>query len=529
MNISEKPDLNALDAKFGIHRDQKDPDVNGKQLRVDKKGQIYAKEESEGSGIRAFFSGQDKKFEAAEKLLRDAYERSAGAPPGPEIEEKIRKGVRGTDEGGVNPQSVSRLIGDLKVEAQAHAMRLEHAKIGKELVANAASPKALAEEIAKKLAEEGMPNQLGSALFEAVENSDLTLEEKQQVHNMVAEAVVKQESAHVSGGNTLLRGNTAGTNYMSAYMEQYAAEYNQAIVEDTLEAMDQIPVLKEAGDKNGVPYPGKDDNNGVAFQGDQKKQWDDAYVMMGNNLVESMQVNQNKLTPEARQFLETVHEAAQEATPNVADKEVAARTAVVSTLALRSAMPAITKEQVRRDKIQQNSAEGQFMKQSAVVNQSYFNFVDHPTPQVPAAGNKGQNNIVNAMRSPESLAQLKNFVSDVGGADKHPVKQGAKVNVQEGVDQNNAQQNAPQNEPEHVKTRETLHPNARKAEGVDAVQPEVGGEKNEAEQVVKKGNVQGKIAAFEAGGGKGEGAKSVKDDIKWKAAKPGGKTNSLGV
>ena len=85
----------------------------------------------------------------------------------------------------------------------------------------------------------------GTELFNAIEGTDLSHDQKQQVYNNLAKYVTDQACTNLSDPATVMRSNSAGTQFMTKFMETYAADYLAAVEHQALEAVNGVELPDE--------------------------------------------------------------------------------------------------------------------------------------------------------------------------------------------------------------------------------------------------------------------------------------------
>jgi hypothetical protein len=104
-----------------------------------------------------------------------------------------------------------------------------------------ATPKQIAEDERLKAKNDS----IGGEVFRDIENSNLTPQEKQEVHKKLAQYGMQQELSSPgvdTNPNTLLRANNRYTNYTSAYLNHHAKGYVESVRDLSFEGSTQTPL-----------------------------------------------------------------------------------------------------------------------------------------------------------------------------------------------------------------------------------------------------------------------------------------------
>jgi len=160
---------------------------------------------------------------------------------------------------------------------------------------------------------------LGGEIFAAIEDSDaLTPDQKADLCCKMGARIVAQECAEAQGQpHTLLRGNNAGTNFMSAFMNEHGADYFNAVKNAGLQAARQAQ---------------------AAGLDPAQKQYAAAQAMMT-----AMTTQAQLLEGPAANFLQATSQAARNAMPPD-QAQAAVDKVMANTVALRGVCPAIIAE-----------------------------------------------------------------------------------------------------------------------------------------------------------------------------------------
>jgi len=98
---------------------------------------------------------------------------------------------------------------------------------------------------------------IGTEVFRDIENSGLTPQEKQEVHQKLAQYGMQQElqaKGVSTNPNTLLRENSRYSNYTTAYLEQYGKGYMESVRDSTYESSLQTPIPPSTVGKVGTCF-----------------------------------------------------------------------------------------------------------------------------------------------------------------------------------------------------------------------------------------------------------------------------------
>lgn len=289
------------------------------------------------------------------------------------------------------------------------------------------------EEVSKMAAQailNAKSSEVGSDVFDAIEATDLTDEQRQQVYCNLAEIIATDACKGLTAdtANTIMRGNTAGTQFMTRFTEKYAAEYVAAVEYESLNGISNLELPKQGytsshQDPNvenspltgnfdptlrpdNVPQAGfrssppGDTINRRDMPPELVSQWDEVYEQGANVIVGATMSQLPKLSPEARNFYQASGAAVQAALPGEAG-EKAAVMVMVNNIGLRGATNHVKLDAASVKKNQKSNEEAilaEVMEQSNNVAQSHFNLL--PLESVSEAS-KPQNKIVNKVRQKE--------------------------------------------------------------------------------------------------------------------------------
>lgn len=229
---------------------------------------------------------------------------------------------------------------------------------------------------------------VGSELFQQVESSDLTPTEKQEVYRLVADGIAEmemQDALKVNQPNTFLRGNNARARFAADYMNAYASEYNNAVMDVAFEEVSKVNFDDPAVAQHGVPTPSTPANDN-RWKPETIQKAKEQYVQFASSVIKATETQMDKLTPDNQQFLQALVKPAQKA-----NQPDAVNAALSSTLLLRNAQPAIMNtcglladESLVKDP--QLKQKGQFSRQAAGIVMSYANKVNAPAGEGTGGG-----------------------------------------------------------------------------------------------------------------------------------------------
>lgn len=234
---------------------------------------------------------------------------------------------------------------------------------------------------------------IGTEVFKQIEASDLTAQEKQEVHLKLVQNGVQRELDQAINPATLLRGNSRLTNYMSGYMNHYAKEYMNSIYETSVVELAKVTIPESLKGKTigaiGSPIPG-------ATQQDLAK-LEDTYVHIGGKIIEASQRNLALLSPEARKFMESALDPARRV-----GNSKGINMATASTLLLRGASGPISGGGGYLRGEDETAQLGQILVNSNTVAQSYANNINIPSTEK-LGDEKPQNRLAERLRTKENL------------------------------------------------------------------------------------------------------------------------------
>lgn len=282
--------------------------------------------------------------------------------------------------------------------------------------------------MASQIIRNAKSNSVGSEVFDAIEAANLKSDQRQKVYCNLAEIISTDACKGLSPttANTIMRGNTAGTEFMSSFTKVYAAEYIAAVEHQSLEAIKGIDLPAEGyttshQDPNipNSPVTGNfdptlspDNVPKAGFRSDPEDvvinrlhmpapladQWDQVYEQAATAMVNASMNQMPKLSPEARNFYQASGAAVQAALPGEAGQK-AATMVMVNNVVLRGASAQVKLDGASLKKNAQTDQDAilaKVMEESNNVAQSHFNMM--PMQNVSEAG-KAQNKIVNRVRA----------------------------------------------------------------------------------------------------------------------------------
>jgi hypothetical protein len=295
-----------------------------------------------------------------------------------------------------------------------------------------------------KLLKKASNTSVGSDVFDAIEATPITPEQKQQVYRNLAEYVTDHACTNLNNPATVMRSNSAGTQLMTKYMETYAADYLAAVEHQALEAVNEIELPAEGFTKaayeepdgtkveamtnpalspTNVPKAGfrsspEDESIGREdLSPEATAQWDAIYRQAGQSIVTAMQEQMPKLSPEAIAFLKTCGDTARAKLPGQ-NGESAATFIMSNTMALRGAL-LHTKADSDGLKLPNGATidqkiRGKILGEANGVAQSYINWLPQNGNEQGkiSEASKLQNKIVNLLRE-NGLEQSRQIFSDI--------------------------------------------------------------------------------------------------------------------
>ena len=454
------------------------------QFRVSGSGTertLSTKLESDHSSksVKAFFSGQKKKFENAEAFVAEAFKRSTGSEPTETIRKHIANSVRGTNGQPIGEamaqirdiwaeeladqysrktndlvDSVTKKVtpgGDVPQELQAemraalknaadqyhadgstwriqdansfaHRFITNHAKLS--TVRSVANVDDAVTETMKLLRDTKLVasnNAFGTQVFNTIEKLNLPEDQKQEICCRIAEAIVSDECAKVKDGATLMRGNNASTNFLTAYMNKNTTEFDKAVSNSVKEGMSRIKMpeggSKEIKEKLTIEVA---DPEMVA-----------SLKKGGNVIMDSIEKNRSKLSPNAQEMLGRIYKASTESMNKLGKNDqalTASRTAINSTLLLRCAFGSLSKEAQKMQGAQLTKTQGTYLLTCTASAQTFCNRLDNKDFKI----DKNYDHVAKAMRQDEgSVARTQKLLDDIGSGVQ--VKQTHKVGEDSGL------------------------------------------------------------------------------------------------
>lgn len=265
---------------------------------------------------------------------------------------------------------------------------------------------------------------VGAQVFHQIEAMNLTDDQKQQIYRNLAQDITTKACTNLIEPTTIMRGKSAGSQFMTAYMECYAAEYLAAVEQKAIDFVQSVELPAEGTTRTayqfeGIDIPANMDNSlrpdnvpQAGFRSDAPdfsigrrdlspeatEAWDDLYKEAGSVIVAAVEEQMPKLTPEARAFLNTCGEAARNTIPGPSG-ESAANNLMSNTLALRGALYQVKEDSAAmKNANESNDARirGEVLSQACAVAQSYINFL--PQNNKVSEVTKPQNKIINLIR-----------------------------------------------------------------------------------------------------------------------------------
>jgi hypothetical protein len=207
--------------------------------------------------------------------------------------------------------------------------------------------------------EDSEGKKMGRRVFNGIESSPLTPAEKQEVYLRLAQEGVKREIAETEHIGTLMRGDTALTQFMSTYMGTYAKGYIEAMTETAVKEVGKVELPKWTEGKVlgmiGAPIQGVTEK--------QLKEMDQVALNLSRRLAHASVEHVSKLSPEARGFLASTLAPLRE-TDTATLNFVA-----TNTLVLRTVCPQV---QIAASKMEDRNL-GRIVQNANIVFQTYSN------------------------------------------------------------------------------------------------------------------------------------------------------------
>lgn len=207
------------------------------------------------------------------------------------------------------------------------------------------------------------------------ENIKLTPQEKQEVYRHLAKEYTTNAMNQKNGGETLMRGNDAGSGLISAYMDKYAEDFTNAMRHTAIQETAKTKIPQELYNKNVELNPGVGNINidGKRLEdGPLKQKINDASTDLARRINDASMKNLALLTPDVREFMKSVLEP-------TANNPTARSQAAANILFLRSVNTGIGED---AKKIMAGGTgiapEGAILNAANIVNQSYYNAVSDP-------------------------------------------------------------------------------------------------------------------------------------------------------
>lgn len=238
---------------------------------------------------------------------------------------------------------------------------------------------------------------VGKVVFEDVESSSLTPSEKQEVYRAVVKDAVAKEMATTTNPGTLLRGNSSQTQFMTSYMNKYAAPYFKAVYDTALTQAVQVK-LPDSIQGKPIPMAGKGIEGATP---EDMAKLNQTTVDLARSLVEASDSQLSKLPPEVREFMKAALEPC-------GDNNQAICNTSANLLLLRGVSPYVTTKanEMRLDTDPEVNSIGSLMINSNVVLQTYANNVNKPLVEE-LDKLKPQNVLAGELRTEETMGQTK--------------------------------------------------------------------------------------------------------------------------
>ncbi|RBP44429.1 hypothetical protein DES53_104249 [Roseimicrobium gellanilyticum] len=259
-------------------------------------------------------------------------------------------------------------------------------------------------------------NKVGTDIFNEIESSTLTAQEKQEVYQKLVKAGVQDELKKATADpTTMMRTDSITTRFMTDYMNVYAKDYIDAVRQDTLtatvQAKSQLP-----SSLNGKMNP-FGNYDGVSEQ--DKAQILKVTGEISTESIRSGERNLTKLSPEAREFMKAALEP-------LGENQGAKNTVVSNTLLLRGALAQVNKDAVDLRLKPETRDVGELMFGANKATLTFGNTINRPLDN-PLGTDKEQNQVVNQMRTKENMGRtldafkavsqgsdsINNFVSEI--------------------------------------------------------------------------------------------------------------------
>ena len=230
------------------------------------------------------------------------------------------------------------------------------------------------------------------------ENTKLTAQEKQEVYRHLAKEYTTDAMSKKNGGETLMRGNDAGSGLISAYMDKYAEDFTNAMRHTAIQETAKTKIPKELYNKNVEFNPGVGNINidGQRLaDGPLKQKINDSSTDLAKRINDASMKNMALLSPDVREFMKSVLEP-------TANNPAARSQAAANILFLRSVNTGIGED---AKKIMAGGTgiapEGAILNAANIVNQSYYNAVSEPPGNIKRG--KEQDVMASRMRDQATL------------------------------------------------------------------------------------------------------------------------------
>jgi predicted transcriptional regulator len=238
-----------------------------------------------------------------------------------------------------------------------------------------------------------------NAVKALISNPSLSSEDKQQAFMEVTRAVVaKGCDAAMSDTGTLLRGKDANTQFLAAYMEQYAQDYKAAVMQETATKLSALNIPKSGFttqahpssklDTQNIPLPGErtevavDENIRKTISPNTEQEWDDLYSTAAKIIVDANNNQLRALSPEAQEFLKTCSEVAQEKFHGRPDVDKIVATLTANNCNLRLTGPAVATMKTNSQDPLETAVRNIVTTRGAQIAQAYINKFDAESVKV---------------------------------------------------------------------------------------------------------------------------------------------------
>ncbi|MEZ0274272.1 MAG: hypothetical protein ACAH88_05160 [Roseimicrobium sp.] len=263
-------------------------------------------------------------------------------------------------------------------------------------------------------------NSMGGEVFKEVETSGLTPQEKQEVHQRLGKAAMQKELTDANNQpTTFLRLASPRTNYMTAYLKEYAKDYNNAVLESAKQELGRITIPKDSGLTEKFPVIGAPQDQYSKEKPKTLQGLTDITEQVAGRLVQAHDDNLHKLSPEAQEFLKATMEPVQQQN----SKELTAK-AMSSTLMLKNTAPLIGEYTQSLGASQQNTVgltdtqmKGSVILQASKAMQTYVNNVHKDPGTSLKQSGKAQDVMAEKLLTAENLDRTNNAYKAVADGD----------------------------------------------------------------------------------------------------------------